>query len=577
LAALVTTLALCSVAPRASGSILYTNNYSEKQLAAFSIGSDGLLTPLTGSPFPVPDYLDAMAIAPDGRFMVTAFDFDNLIGTFSLGADGTPSLANPPIPAAVNGAPAITPDGRFAYAPNEPNGLLAYAIGAGGALTKIGDTFGAARTVHPAITPDGRFLLAPDIAGGAIERLAIQADGSLMPLGSTPLGFKGAYVVRITPDGRFAVLLSLLESSSNDIRTFAIGADGSLTPTGFVVATTGGVTNPPVISPDGRFLYVPNGNAESITTYLIGVNGELSQIGQPTPTGLEQVWGLAMSVDGRFLYAEPQSGQRLQAFSVAANGALTAIGAPAPTGGASDGETPVARPSAPVASFIAAPGPPHGPTTFDAGESTDVGGRIVSYDWDFGDGTSLSTPGPRVNHTYEAPGVYTAKLSVNDDNGCHGFSFTGQTAYCGGRDATISVDTLPAIYSLAAVPAKFAVASKARLPRHARHRTGTVFHFSLSEDAKVTLAFERKLAGRSRGGKCVPKNAKNASKPKCTLLRAVGSIGAHGLAGKNKKRFSGKLKGHELGPGGYRVRAVAVDSAGGRSTPRAATFKILAR
>ncbi len=52
---------------------------------------------------------------------------------------------------------------------------------------------------------------------------------------------------------------------------------------------------------------------------------------------------------------------------------------------------------------------------FDGTASTDVDGRIVTYHWSFGDGsTSL---GPTPTHVYEAPGVYDVRLTVTDDSG----------------------------------------------------------------------------------------------------------------------------------------------------------------
>ena len=48
--------------------------------------------------------------------------------------------------------------------------------------------------------------------------------------------------------------------------------------------------------------------------------------------------------------------------------------------------------------------------------STDPDGMIVSYSWNFGDGTPSSTqPNPR--HVYSAPGMYTATLTVTDNQG----------------------------------------------------------------------------------------------------------------------------------------------------------------
>ncbi|MGQ9759979.1 MAG: PKD domain-containing protein [Candidatus Methanomethylicaceae archaeon] len=52
--------------------------------------------------------------------------------------------------------------------------------------------------------------------------------------------------------------------------------------------------------------------------------------------------------------------------------------------------------------------------TFDAGGSSDNVG-IVSYEWDFGDGTSKA--GVTASHTYTSPGTYTVTLTVKDAAG----------------------------------------------------------------------------------------------------------------------------------------------------------------
>jgi len=78
----------------------------------------------------------------------------------------------------------------------------------------------------------------------------------------------------------------------------------------------------------------------------------------------------------------------------------------------------------PKASISIANGNPYGlaplAITFDISGSSDPDGEIVSFTFDFGDGTDpiqgtdLSLP---IEHTYTTAGSYAAKLTVVDDNG----------------------------------------------------------------------------------------------------------------------------------------------------------------
>ena len=52
---------------------------------------------------------------------------------------------------------------------------------------------------------------------------------------------------------------------------------------------------------------------------------------------------------------------------------------------------------------------------FNASGSSDPDGQPLNITWEFGDGTTAS--GPIVNHTYDAPGTYMAKVKVTDASG----------------------------------------------------------------------------------------------------------------------------------------------------------------
>ncbi len=53
---------------------------------------------------------------------------------------------------------------------------------------------------------------------------------------------------------------------------------------------------------------------------------------------------------------------------------------------------------------------------FDATKSQDPDGEIISYHWEFGDGSIASDLGPSPVHVYGNPGDYTVKLTVTDDS-----------------------------------------------------------------------------------------------------------------------------------------------------------------
>ena len=58
--------------------------------------------------------------------------------------------------------------------------------------------------------------------------------------------------------------------------------------------------------------------------------------------------------------------------------------------------------------------------TFDASQSPATNASIVSYAWDFGDGTGNTTNLTPVTHTYVNRGVYYVNLTVFDSHGLHG-------------------------------------------------------------------------------------------------------------------------------------------------------------
>jgi alpha-tubulin suppressor-like RCC1 family protein len=111
-----------------------------------------------------------------------------------------------------------------------------------------------------------------------------------------------------------------------------------------------------------------------------------------------------------------------------------------------------------------------------------------------------------------------------------------------------------------------------------RAAAGTILSYTDSEAATTTFTVQRVLAGVTKGsGKhksCVarPKHAKKGAK-RCTLYKRIGSFTHADAAGANKFRFIGRIGGHTLKPGSYRLVAVSL-SAGGKSSAKTVAFKI---
>ena len=71
----------------------------------------------------------------------------------------------------------------------------------------------------------------------------------------------------------------------------------------------------------------------------------------------------------------------------------------------------------PVGSFTFDPTAPEvdETVTFDASNSSDLGGNIVSYEWDYGD--QITGSGVKSTHVYSSEGIYTVTLKLTDNDG----------------------------------------------------------------------------------------------------------------------------------------------------------------
>ena len=141
-------------------------------------------------------------------------------------------------------------------------------------------------------------------------------------------------------------------------------------------------------------------------------------------------------------------------------------------------------------------------------------------------------------------------------------------------DPNGGVDTSrPSLTALSASPSRFRAASSGG---SVGTRAGTTISYALSEAAAVSFRVERVLPGRRVGGRCVKPTQSNRTARRCSRYKLLrGGFRQQGAAGANRLKFTGRLRGTKLRPGKYRLRGVATDAAGNRSSLRRTPFRIV--
>ena len=191
-----------------TGSNLVGTRVGSSEIDSFSVGSDGLLTVASGSPFP------AQGLGPFG----SEFRPTKPSQLFVSNAHNTASNSGT---------------------------VSAFHVSDDGTLTSIGQSPFADEQMAPCwveISHDGRFLFTVNTASGSISSYSIDRNGSLTLIGSTPVSSGGAGVgavdARLSPDG---LTLFVNDSKIPAISAFAVDG-GDLTELGSPTPLPAGAT-----------------------------------------------------------------------------------------------------------------------------------------------------------------------------------------------------------------------------------------------------------------------------------------------------------------------------------------------
>jgi 6-phosphogluconolactonase (cycloisomerase 2 family) len=305
----VTGSAYPDIAVDAQSAHLYLASAGDNEVAGFAIdATTGALAALARSPYPAGAGAGAIpAFSPDGKFIYVMDEGatgtgNNSVSGYSIGADGSlTAIPGSPFPVGAGMEPtwiAFTPDEKYAYVADTGVDLIsAYSVSSTtGKLTALATpTFAADE--HPqdlTIDASGKHLYAPVANGstaGAVQAYTINADGTLTSLGSTPAGVGPLYLA-IDPAAPFAYVAS---KGGAEVYGYKInqttGALAALSPSFF---STGAGSEPQFITidPSGKFGYTANEGTANISGFAISsTTGLLAVVpGSPKPAGLKPIF-----------------------------------------------------------------------------------------------------------------------------------------------------------------------------------------------------------------------------------------------------------------------------------------------
>ncbi len=209
----------------------------------------------------------------------------------------------------------------------------------------------------------------------------------------------------------------------------AYAAVGSYTVTLTVTDNLGAVSDPATTTADivvGNLPPTADPNGPYSGTVGVAVTFDGSGSSDPDGSIVSYVWDFGDGSTGNGVapsHTYATSGTFTVSLTVTDNAGATDTATTSATIGMGN-QPPVADPNGPYTGEVGIP------LTFDGTGSSDPDGTIVSYDWDFGDGTVMLDAGPTPSHAYAAEGTYNVTLTVTDDAGA---------TDSGGTTATISL------------------------------------------------------------------------------------------------------------------------------------------
>lgn len=291
----------------------------------------------------------------------------------------------------------VSPDGARVYVSNNLTGYLTAIDTASNTVVK--EIFVADNLGHLAITADGSTLYVSSMTTASVTPI----DTAAMEAGAAIYTGMAPAMISITADGSTAYVAN---TESDTVSVIDLAAKMV---TFNIVFPKGSGPYGSTILPNGQLMFVTNTNNGTFSVIDLATNALTGTYPLAEGTRPKHV---VSAPDSKTVYILSQNSNDVTPVDVATREIASPIEI--------DGEVldlVLSPDQAPVANFLITAAPSGVPTIFDASNSLSPVGSIATYFWDFGDGATLTTATPVVDHAYSTANNYKAQLTVTNSAG----------------------------------------------------------------------------------------------------------------------------------------------------------------
>jgi len=329
------------------GRFLFTANVNSNSVSAFTINqSTGMITPVSGSPFPAGPNPQSVAIQQKGKFLYVPNGNGASISAYSINSATGALTQIPGSPFATGSVPVAAAIRRgFLYVANSADKTVSqYTLNlATGSLTPLAAPFSTGMSGPLALTvsPDEPLLYVADHDSDQVLVLGITKTGVLFNESSirtrgNPLSI--ALASGNAPVTHSPKFVYECNETSSDIWGYQVSAaTGSL---GMLIGSpfaTGQSPQSVVSDLRGAFLFTANGGSNNVSAFSI--NSQTGSItpapGSPYPAGTNPS-AVVVDNSAHYVYVANNGSNTISGYSVNPSGALTSVpGSPFATSGSS--------------------------------------------------------------------------------------------------------------------------------------------------------------------------------------------------------------------------------------------------